>query len=62
MAIKPLCNYRLGNVVCGRPAIYRIDRGRWGVLLLCRVHLNDPAIYADVKQHAWPHGVIYQDR
>lgn len=35
---------------CMRPAKIRIDRKEYGIIFVCRVHMNDAWLYAEVKQ------------
>lgn len=53
LAHKARCNFVLGNVECGRAALIVIDRGAFGPLRICTVHMDVPAIYADVVRHGW---------
>jgi len=47
------CNVQLGNVFCGRPAVLVIWRGIYGQRRICARHMDDQAIYEDVKEHGW---------
>ena len=50
-----LCSYQVGSVICWMPAVLVIDRRTFGKRYVCRVHMDDPAIYADVVEngYAW---------
>lgn len=49
-------NYQ--SILCQKPAVVVVDRRERGRLRLCREHINDPAIYADVKANGWTWHVV----
>lgn len=52
------CNYAIGDVVCSRQAVVKVERQKYGTLLLCVVHINDQRIYADVQANSWKWAAI----